>query len=99
MDFKVPCLLLAVIDKRFLSVSGDDIEAAVEIEVDFLLPIPFGVAENMGDGCPVGMTMLLSVGRDYETVTLDDVQQLVAGVVHASVVRHFDEIDLQRIVL
>ena len=55
------------------------------------------MAEDMGDGRPVGMVVRLSVGRDDEVVALDDVQQFVAGVIHAPVVRYLHEIDLQRI--
>ena len=67
---------------------------AVEIQMHLLIPVPGGVAEDMGNRLPVGMAELFAVGGDDVMVALDEVQQLVARVVQAAMVRYLDEIDL-----
>ena len=98
VDLKVPLLLFTWNDER-LSVALDHIQAAVEIEMDGLVPVPFRMAEDMGDGLPVGMLELFAVGGEDESIALDDIQQFIARVVLAAVVRHFHIIDPQRVIL
>ena len=96
MDLEIPRFLLAFLEKG-AGVLDDLVQPAVEIQVDLLVPVAAGMAEDVGEGRPVGVGMDLAVGRDDEMVAPDDVQELVAGVVPASVVRDFHIVDHQRV--
>ena len=51
----------------------------------------------MGDGRPVRMAELFTVGRNDEMVAADDVQQFVARIMLAAVMRNLHKVDLQRV--